>query len=418
LWVNVKEGAVQKRAVVSAIAAVGVLATPARADVVSDWNEKVIALLTNARMAPPQAERVMAMVHVAMFDAVNAIDKRYRPYLIQPEAQATASKEAAAATAAGKVLLGLYPQVEVELKAALAAYLSTLPAGEAKVEGTRLGETVAGHVLAARAQDGSDAPDSYRPKAKPGVYVPTSITVGSVWPKLVPFAMTSPSQFRPQPPVALTSPQWATDFNEIKVFGARESSKRSARQTEDARFWLTPGPVIYYPIVRQIAAAKKLSILDSARLLALVAVARSDAFIAVFDAKYHYDFWRPVTAIRNGDIDDNPATEPDASWLPLADTPMHPEYPCAHCIMASTMAAVIGSLFAGTELPELSLTSPTAPGVTHHWTNLQALVDEVMDARIWAGFHYRFSTRVGAEMGHKIGDYTVRSVMQPTALVR
>ena len=170
--------------------------------------------------------------------------------------------------------------------------------------------------------------------------------------------------------------------------------------------------------MRQIAAAKNLSVLDSARLLALVAVARSDAFIAVFDAKYHYDFWRPVTAIRNGDIDDNPATEPDASWLPLADTSMHPEYPCAHCIIASTMASVIGSLFAGTELPELSLTSPTAPGVTHHWTTLQALVDEVMDARIWAGLNYRFSTRIGAEMGRKIAHYTVRSVMQATAFIR
>ena len=177
---------------------------------------------------------------------------------------------------------------------------------------------------------------------------------------------------------------------------------------------MAPGPVIYYPVVRQVAVAKKLDVLDSARLMALVAVARSDAFVAIFDAKYHYDFWRPITAIRNGDIDDNPATERDATWLPIADTPMHPEYPCAHCIMASTIASVVESLFGTADLPELSLTSPTAPGVTHRWTNLKALVDEVSQARIWAGFHYRFSTRVGEDMGRKIGDYTVKTVMQPT----
>jgi hypothetical protein len=407
---------VLKRALLSTIACLCALTGPASADVISDWNEKAVALVTNARLSPPEAERVMAMMHVAMFDAVNAIDKRYRPYLVQPAAPATASKEAAAAVAAGRVLLGLHPQAEAELKAGLVAYLAAIPEGDTKSEGVRLGEAVATRVLETRAGDGSDAPDAYRPKTKPGVYVPTPMTVGSVWPKLKPFAMTSPAQFRPQAPISLKSQQWVADYNEIKVFGGRASTKRSARQTEDARFWLAPGPVIYYPVVRQVAVAKKLDVLDSARLMALVAVARSDAFVAIFDAKYHYDFWRPVTAIRNGDIDDNPATELDATWLPLADTPMHPEYPCAHCIMASTIASVVEALFGTADLPELSLTSPTAPGVTHRWTNLKALVDEVSEARIWAGFHYRFSTRVGEDMGRKIGDYTVKTVMQPTTL--
>ena len=409
-----------KRAYLQSIALLCVLAGPASADVISDWNEKTVAFVTNAKMAPPQAERVMAVVHVAMFDAVNAIDRRYRPYLVQPAVPTTASKEAAAAVAAGRVLLGLHPQAETELKADLAAYLAAIPEGDAKSEGVKLGEAVTTRVLEARAGDGSEAPDAYRPVTKPGMYVPTPTTVGSVWPKLKPFVMTSPSQFRPQQPISLKSQQWATDYNEIKVFGGRASTKRSARQTEDARFWLAPGPIIYYPVVRQVAVAKKLDVLDSARLMALVAVARSDAFVAIFDAKYHYEFWRPVTAIRNGDIDDNPATEHDATWLPLADTPMHPEYPCAHCIMASTIASVIEALFGSASLPELSLTSPTAPGVTHRWTNLKALVEEVSQARIWAGFHYRFSTRVGEDMGRRIGDYTVKAVMQPTttAVVR
>jgi hypothetical protein len=151
-------------------------------------------------------------------------------------------------------------------------------------------------------------------------------------------------------------------------------------------------------------------------MMALIAVARADAFVAIFDAKYHYDFWRPVTAIRNGDIDGNPDTDLDPSWLPLADTPMHPEYPCAHCIMAATIVAVVESLFDTADIPELSLTSPTAPGVTHRWSNLKALVEEVKEARIWAGFHYRFSTIVGEDMGRKIGKYTVKTVMQPITL--
>jgi hypothetical protein len=176
---------------------------------------------------------------------------------------------------------------------------------------------------------------------------------------------------------------------------------------------LAPGPVIYYPVVRQVAAAAKLDLLDSARFMALVAMARNDAFVAVFDAKYHYDFWRPITAIRNGDIDDNPNTERDATWQPIDNTPLHPEYPCAHCIMAATMSSVVEALFGTADVPEVTLTSPTAPGVTHRWTNMWALTDEVSQARIWAGFHYRFSTRVGEDMGRKIGQYVVKNIMRP-----
>ncbi|WP_063614144.1 vanadium-dependent haloperoxidase [Bradyrhizobium sp. Cp5.3] len=388
----------------------------ASADVIADWNEKTVTVVTNAKMAPPQAERVMAMAHVAMFDAVNAIDKRDRPYLIQPPASTMASREAAAAAAAGKVLLGLHPIAEGELREALTNYLAAIPDGQPKSEGVAIGETVAARVLEARADDGCDAPDAYRPKTKPGVYIPTPITVGSVWPKLKPFVIASPSQFRPQPPISLDSKQWAADYNEIMALGSRASRERSSRQTEDAQFWLTPGPIVYYPIVRQLAAANKLDVGDSARFMALVAVARNDAFIAIFDAKYFYEFWRPVTAIRNGDLDDNPATAADANWLPLADTPMHPEYPCAHCIMAASVASVAESVFGTVNVPELTLTSPTAPGVTHRWTSLNAFVDEVSEARIWAGFHYRFSTRVGQEMGRKIGKYVVENVMQPNTM--
>src|SRR5262249_42611224 len=191
----------------------------------------------------------------------------------------------------------------------MTGYLSNIPESEAKSEGIKLGEAVAAKVLEARAKDGADAPDSYRPKAKPGVYVPTPIPVASMWPNVKPFAMTSPSQFRPDPPIALTSEQWANDYNEIRELGGRASSKRTAKQTEDARFWLITGPQATDPVARQLVAVKGMDLVDSARFMALAAVALADAYIAVMDAKYHYDFWRPITAIRNGDTAPS-ATQP------------------------------------------------------------------------------------------------------------
>jgi PAP2 superfamily len=205
----------------------------------------------------------------------------------------------------------------------------------------------------------------------------------------------------------------AADYNEIKDLGGKDSTKRFAQQTEDGRFWLITGPQSADPIVRQLAMARKMSVIDCARFMALVAVAAADAGIAVFDGKYTYEFWRPVTAIRNGDMDDNPATERDATWQPIDSTPMHPEYPCAHCTISGAVAAAVEGALGTAEIPEVSMTSPTAPGVTHRWTNIQAYNEEVSHARIWAGFHYRFSLRVGQNLGRQVGRYVVENVMQP-----
>jgi hypothetical protein len=159
-----------------------------------------------------------------------------------------------------------------------------------------------------------------------------------------------------------------------------------------------------------------MDVVDSARFMALASTATADAYIAVFDAKYHYDFWRPITAIRNGDIDDNPATEVDATWQPIDNTPMHPEYPCAHCITSAAVAAVIEATLGSADIPTVTMTSPTAPGATHRWTNVWAYADEVSMARIYAGFHYRFSARVGQDMGRKIALHVVQNFMQKTNL--
>ena len=404
-------------ATIGAWLAVGA-AAPTCANVITDWDEKAIAAVAPLASVPSPytpyaAYRMMGIVHAAMFDAVNSIERRHRPYLVQLPADPATSKEAAAAAAAAAVLATIDAKTADEMKVALASYLASIPDGAAKSEGVTLGEAVAARVLAARANDGSDAPDDYRPQTTPGVYVPTPIMRGPMWPRVKPFAMASPSQFRPGPPIALDSKEWATDFNEIKDSGGQKSANRTVQQTETARFWLVAGPVAYHPFLRQLVTAKQMDVVESARFMTLAGIAINDALIAVLDAKYHYNFWRPVTAIRNGDIDGNPATEREPTWQPIADTPMHPEYPCAHCILSGSVAGVVKAALGTVDIPEIAVTSPTAPGVTHRWTNMTAFTDEVANARIWAGFHYRFSTRVGTDMGLNIGEYVVKSVMQP-----
>ena len=381
-----------------------------RADAITDWDAKATVVASPAALG----QRELAIVDIAMFDAVNSIDRRYRPYLVQLPAAATVSREAAAASAAATALAALHPQNAGDFKAALSDYLSGLSASsEVILGGAELGAAVANKLVGSRANDGATDPDLYRPRTSPGVYVPTAPVVAATWPTLRPFALQAPAQFRPGPPVALSSAEWAADYNEVKDYGARASLKRTPEQTETAKFWLMTGPQAYHPIARQIISARGLSLIDSARFMAIYALALTDAYIAVFDAKYHYEFWRPVTAIRNGDLDGNPETEIDPTWQPLDATPMHPEYPCAHCILSGTAAAVIESLSRGKDLPELTLTSPTAPGVTHRWSSLDSFTTEVANARVWAGFHYRSSTRVGADMGRQVGRYITEHVMQP-----
>jgi hypothetical protein len=388
--------------------------TAAAANVITDWDEKAVNLVQPGSVfPPPTALRTTAMLHLAMFEAVNSIERRYRPYRVQVAAAPDTSKEAAAAAAAAAVLMKLEPNAAPDIETAVTSYLEKLPDGEAKSAGIKLGQEVAAGILQVRASDGASAADAYRPKTRPGLYIPTAITIGWAFSHVAPFALTSPSQFRPKPPPALKSAEWASDYNEIKDLGEKNSTKRTARQTEDARFWISVNPGMSHQLERQIAIGKNMDTVDSAHFMALVSVAEADAGIALFDAKYKYEFWRPITAIRNGDIDGNPATERDAAWQPIAVTPMHPEYPCAHCIINSAVAAVVKAVLGTDEIPEVALTSPSAPGVTHRFTSLRAYTDEIAGARIWAGFHYRFSTVVGTEMGHEIGGYVVKTVMQP-----
>jgi hypothetical protein len=222
------------------------------------------------------------------------------------------------------------------------------------------------------------------------------------------------SQFRPGPPTPLASAEWASDYNEIKELGGKKSSKRSSEQTDIARFWTITGPQSWGPIVRQLAAAPGRTLSQNARLFALVEMATADSYIAVFDAKYTFNFWRPVTAIRNGDIDGNDATARDAGWEPLVDTPLHPEYPCAHCINSGAARAVLEAEFGtGQVSSTLTMTSPTAPGVVRKWSSIGDYAEEISVARIYGGLHYRNSTVVGKAMGKKIGDLAVQNYLKP-----
>ena len=383
----------------------------ATADVVTDWNEKAVAAGYAANAGPANARNV-AIVHLAMFEALNSIEPRYTPYRKRLPVEPGASRDAAAAAAAHYALMRLYPAQAKDLDKAFQASLAGIADGPSKANGLRLGEQSAAAIIAERSTDGLNAPNTYRPFTSAGNYVPTVLPAGFTVASMRPFALKTGNQFRPAAPYALTSPEWAKDYNEVKRMGAKTGSARTAEQTEIARFWELTGPATYNPLVRQLSVPKGLDVLDNARVFALVGMATADALIAIFDAKYAYNFWRPVTAIRNADMDGNDATDRDASWEPFISTPMHPEYPCAHCISQSAAATVLEAFF-GNSIPPVKLTSTTAPGVTRTFTRLSDYVTEVINARIYDGVHYRTSGEVGAAMGRKIGEYTVQNYFKP-----
>jgi hypothetical protein len=232
------------------------------------------------------------------------------------------------------------------------------------------------------------------------------------WFKARPFAMKQVDQFRSPPPYELSSAAWARDFDEVKRMGAKVGSARNDEQTRIAKFWEFTGPGTYLPLATAVVKQKNTDIVDSARAMALVTMAGFDAGIAVMDGKYAYNFWRPVTAIRNGDRDGNDATERDARWEPFIPTPMHPEYPCAHCTFQGAAASALRGLY-GDEIGEVRLVSTTAPGVERRFTRLSDYVTEVINARVYDGVHYRTSGEAGAELGRQIGEYTVATYFRP-----
>jgi hypothetical protein len=378
--------------------AVLLVSLAARADIVADWADRTTAIATDG----PNTVRTMALAQSAVYEAVNAITSRYpRDHVDLGPAQG-ASIDAAIAAASRSVLLHEAPALKPQTEAAYAQALGVIAEGEARMLGISLGERAAADILAKHTDD-IGAIEPYRPLTTPGVYVPTTFPLGYAFAQHRPWFMTSASQFRPGPPPALTSALWVRDYNEIKAVGALMSTVRTPEQNDIARFWATSLPDVFIGVVRSVASAPGREVTRNARLYAVVTAAMNEDEIAVQETKYHYQFWRPITAIRNGDRDNNLKTDRDPDWTPLVVTPMSPEYPCGNCIYAATVVAVIRAEAGDGPLPTLSTTSNTAPGVTRRWTRTEDLVQEVSAGRIYDGVHFRNSTEVGNRMGEQIG---------------
>jgi len=380
----------------------------ADADVVTDANTRAAEIAAKHPATPP-AVRTMAIVQVSVFEAVSAITGRYPAFRAKVTAAPGASVEAAVASATRTALLKLMPAQQAAIDADYQAALKPLADGRAKSDGIAVGEQAAAAILASCADDGSVAPNTYQPHTTAGVYVPTMFPAVPHWGKRKPWVMASADQFRPGPPPSLTSETWKRDYAEIKALGGKNSTQRTAEQTAIAQFWEATAPVVYWPVVRSVANAPGRDVADNARLLAVAAMAMDDGLIAVFDAKYAYNFWRPVTAIRNADGDAR-----DPGWTPFIDTPMHPEYPCAHCIVSASLGAVLSAELGTGPVPKLSSTSYTAGGAVRTWGSVGDFVQEVAVARIYDGVHYRNSSEVGTAMGKAVGELAVKRLPKAT----
>lgn len=383
-------------------------ASVAHADVVTDANAKA-ADIASKNPATPVAVRTMAIVQVSVFEAANAITGRYSASRVRVAAAPGASVDAAVAAATRTALRKLMPTQQAAIDADYQAALRLLPDTRAKSDGIAVGEQAAVAIFESCANDGAVAPNTYRPYATAGIYVPTANPAVPHWGKRRPWVMKSGDQFRPNLPPDLNSDVWRRDFDEVKALGAMNGSKRTQEQTAIAKFWEATAPAVYWPVARSVANAPGRDVTDNARFLALAAMAMDDALIAVFDAKYAFNFWRPVTAIRNAEGDAG-----DLAWTPFIDTPMHPEYPCAHCIVSASLGAVLQAEIGTGPTPKLSSSSSTAGGAVRTWNTVGEFTQEVAMARIYDGVHYRNSTEVGSAMGQKVGELAVKSFPKST----
>jgi hypothetical protein len=372
------------------------------------------AIVAVGKKFPGEAAVYMGIVHATIYDTVVAIEGGYRPFAITATAPANTSIDAAVATAAYRVLAGRFPDQQVDLSHVYFAYLERIPDGEAKTNGIEVGEEVGLGMLLRRSNDGLDRVVPYVQRSPgPGVYEPTApaTPLGTRLPSVLPLALENASQFRPHGPPALRSREYARDFNEVKSLGRADSGVRSAEQTAVARFWTDHDVPQWNRNLLRLADAHRLTTIETARLLAMAHVAGGDAMIGCFDAKYHYLSWRPVTAIRRAETDGNAHTAPDPTWQPLLATPNHPEYPSAHACHTTAVAEALESVF-GPGRVRFSLDS-LVTGDTRTYRRFKQVVEEVNDARVWAGFHFRYSQDDGSKLGRKVARFVVRNFFQP-----
>ncbi len=403
------------------------------ADAVTDWNAIAsTAIVTNAGQPPPVSVLHFAMVQGAVYDAVNAIDRGYQPYLVQPSSNPTDSKEAAAASAAFRVLVGLFPEQLGTLQPLYDAYIAALPDNPpgSKAAGIAIGAATASAMLTARMNDGrfGPTPTPYPSPAPPGIWRPTPpnfLSDPAAWVgNVLPFIIPSAEMLRTDGPNALTSAEYAEDFNEVKELGSLTSTRRTADQTDAAIFWQDQAMALWNGIFRTLAANQNLNIVDSARLFAMENLAAADAAIGCWNDKYYYWFWRPITAIREADTDGNPDTQADPTWLPLFDpatpvcnplfplfTPPFPDHPSGHACASSAFVHTLQNFF-GTDRIGFSAFSNKSC-TTRSFERFSCALKEVIDARVWAGIHFRTADTQGAVLGKKVVHYMTRHYFQP-----
>ena len=385
-------------------------------DVVTEWNQQAVTLtlLPASAQSPVQQTRTMAIVHVSIHDAVNGITRQFATYLSPAEPPAGASAEAAAIAAAHHALRNLFPGSAAALDVAYADSLVLHGISPAD-PGIAYGQATAAAVIAARANDGASAaqfPYDAPGAGDPGVWerIGTTPALLPGWGDVAPWVMQSGDQFRPEPPPARESELYARDYNEIKDVGAMSSQTRTAEQSQIATFWRASPTAIWNPVIRQIVTARNPDLSSSARTYALVYLAVADASVACWDAKYFYNFWRPQAAIRRGAEDGNDATTADPTWTPFVPTPPHPEYPSGHGTNSSAMASILAALFDDEPGFEIEV---TISGITRSWKSLSAGVDEVINARVYSGIHFRNSDEVGVRQGRQVAQFVFTHALRP-----
>jgi membrane-associated phospholipid phosphatase len=404
--------------------------TPRRKpDVVLRWNEATLEAIKSDHTPPPLAARNLAIVHAALFDAINTIGKTYQAFRADQTAEPTTSAEVAGAVAAHRTLVALYPKQAQRFDELLQACLEETVAGAAKTNGAALGVKVADTILAWRAEDGASRKVAYTPGKAPGIWRPTPPDLLPAllphWSSVTPFAIPSAAKFRPAAPPALDSEEYAAAFKEVKALGDRRSTTRKVEQTLIAWFWADDAGTVTPPghwnrIAQTIAREKRLTLMDNARLFALLNAALADAAICCWDCKFRHNYWRPVTAIRAA-----PLTPPsplggeggvrgngDPDWLPLILTPPFPSYVSGHSTFSAAAATVLADFFGRDEIA-FATDSDGLPGVKRSFTKFSAAADEAGRSRIYGGIHWEFDNREGLALGRAIGRHVTRTLLLP-----
>ncbi len=392
----------------------------AHADVVTDWYATASNVTNSNAPSGVFVPRNLAITHLAIYDAVNAVEGRYEPYAVSNlHPPAGTSVDAAAAGAAYAALVALYPSQKLVLDAALKASLSKVPEGPRKIQGFELGRAVGEKIVALRADDGSATDVAYTPLGTPGSWKPTPPAQGPLtiarWPKVRPFFLKSADQFKAPPPLDFRSEAYAREINEVKRLGGVDSTERTADQTAVAIFWVAPTWHPFLEVARQEAERRKLGVVETARLYALVNGLSFDTYVVGYGVKLLYNQQRAATAIREAVSLGNPRIQADPSWLPLIQTPQHPDYVSGHAIQAGSYEKVLQKVFGGDQLSAPSDAVWPAGTVRRVYTSWSQLTREDNDARIWGGIHTRTATDVGDRLGYQIGEYVANNLLKPVA---